>query len=117
MRLCRPGAVLLSISLATVSGMFVMNIIGRLKQQRRRARQTANARTGLLAIPKSRIAGISALPIELWGVVIEYITIEELGDARIQCGKLSVLLGRRLVCRKFLTSRFQDETLTRIRSL
>jgi hypothetical protein len=115
MRLCRPGAVLLSISLVAVTGIFTMNIISMLKQQRRRARQSANTHARLLAIPESSIAGISTLPIELWGVIIEYLTIEELGDARIQCGNLFVLLERRLVCRKFLTSRSQVETLTRIR--
>jgi hypothetical protein len=116
MRICRPGAFLLSTSLVTVSGLVVMNIIGRLTEQRRRARQNSDTQTRLLQIPESRIAGVSALPIELWGVILEYVTVEQLGDARVQCWNLPVILERRLVCCELLRFGSSDDTLIMFRS-
>jgi hypothetical protein len=73
--------------------MFAMNIIAKLKGKRREALRLSD-------IPKSSILGISALPVELWSLVIEHVVLQHLGDKRLQCRELPDILKSRLVCRQ-----------------
>lgn len=77
-----------------------MNVIGKLKEQHRRAKKEHENLKKLAVIPDSRINGIGGLPIELWSLVIEFMVTEELGDPRLQCWELPSVLESRLVCRK-----------------
>lgn len=82
-----------------------MNIITRLKKRQRHtnAKRSADTRGKALTIPTAQIAGITTLPTELWGIILDYVVVEELGYAPCQSGDLPVVLRHRLVCREFLS--------------
>jgi hypothetical protein len=75
------------------AGVITMNIIALFKKQRRRVMQLPNTL-------KSRSLGISALPVELWSLVIEHVVLQHLGDTRLQYWELPNILKIRLVCRQ-----------------
>jgi hypothetical protein len=82
-----------------------MNIMAKLRKRQRRtyAKQCANTRAKASPIPTAQIAGISTLPTELWGLILEYVVVDELKDSRRQSGDLPIVLRHRLVCREFLS--------------
>jgi hypothetical protein len=73
--------------------MFAMNVIGRFKEKRREASRLSD-------VPKSSILGFSALPVELWSLVIEHVVLQHLEEKRLQCRELPDILKSRLVCRQ-----------------
>jgi hypothetical protein len=79
-----------------------MNIIAKLKKRQRHAKRRAEARASLSAPQTSRLDGISTLPVELWGMILDYVVVDDLGDSRRQCKDLYDILKRRLVCRECL---------------
>jgi hypothetical protein len=80
-----------------------MNVVGKLKEQHRRAKRQHESLKKLSVIPDSRIKGIGGLPIELWSVVIEFMVTDQLGDPRLPCWELPNILESRLVCREHYT--------------
>jgi hypothetical protein len=94
----RPGRLLLTIGIGAATGLVIMNVIARLTGHRRQAKKRA-------ASPESRTHGINALPIELWSLVIEYMVLDQLGDAHLQCRELPIILKNRHVCRQFPSSK------------
>jgi hypothetical protein len=94
------------------SATVAMNVIGKLKEQHRRARRENESLKKLSVIPDSRIKGIGGLPIELWSLVIEFMVTDQLGDPRLPCWELPGVLDSRLVCRKCYTSMSRKEGLT-----
>ncbi|KAH7398954.1 hypothetical protein DE146DRAFT_512890 [Phaeosphaeria sp. MPI-PUGE-AT-0046c] len=83
------------------SWFFAMNIIRRFKERQKQARQIDEVQTSLSLIPTSLLAGIMSLPVEIWGVIIDCVVSEHLGDKRWQCWDLSNILQYRLVCQVF----------------
>jgi hypothetical protein len=81
-----------------------MNVIGKLKEQRRRGKRENESFKKLPVIPDSRVKGIGGLPVELWSLVIEFMVTDQLGDPRLPCSELSSVLDSRLVCRECYTS-------------
>jgi hypothetical protein len=109
MRICFPERLLLTFGLGASTVAITMNVIAIFKTQLRRAAQ-------LSSILGSHLPGISALPIELWSLIIEYVVVEQLGgDTRLQCLELPTILKIRLVCRQCtnFTARGGGLTVTR----
>jgi hypothetical protein len=92
----RPGRLLLIVGIGAATSLFMMNVIARLTGHRIQAKKRATS-------PESGIHGIDTLPIELWSLVIEYVILDQLGDAQLLCKELLVILKNRHVCRQFLS--------------
>lgn len=113
MRICRPGKFELDIGLGIVAAQLTMNIIRRYKERRRLAKLIEEHRANMYVcrIPancksqESRVAGISALPAEIWGIIIDYMVIEQLGSPYMQCSSLYKILQYRMVCRTYISTR------------
>ncbi|KAH8730658.1 hypothetical protein GQ44DRAFT_451604 [Phaeosphaeriaceae sp. PMI808] len=78
-----------------------MNIIRKLKRQRKETEKRNEVRKKLLSIPSSRLSGIDALPVELWGEIVDYVVVVQLGDPRWQCCEIPNILQLRLTCSAF----------------
>lgn len=75
-----------------------MNIIRRFRDMKKG--HTIGANAVLLLFPKTRLAGIDALPVELWSLIIEAFVVDKLGCPDLQCDELHNILNTRLVCRR-----------------
>ncbi|CAO2651291.1 Nn.00g095880.m01.CDS01 [Neocucurbitaria sp. VM-36] len=76
-----------------------MNIIRKFK--RLKAGIFNEEQAALSSIPKSRLAGIHALPVELWSLIIDFVLVDKLGSSYLQCRELLDILEYRLVSRVF----------------
>ncbi|KAH7090488.1 hypothetical protein FB567DRAFT_519979 [Paraphoma chrysanthemicola] len=92
MRIWHPGRTLL------VLPRIRMNIIKKLKYHRK---HSAKKETSISSISISDLTGISALPTEIWSLILTNIVTSHLGDPRLQCNEIQTILQYRLVCQIF----------------
>lgn len=110
MRICPQGKCLLKIGLGTVAGFLAMNIIRRFKERQKQAKQidrvpdciyTCTIPSNSDTVVEPRPTRIDALPVEVWGIIIDHLVTEQLGHRNMQCWILPMILQNRYVCREY----------------
>jgi hypothetical protein len=90
-----------------------MNIIRILKEQRTHQLKLREKKSLLERIPKSRLLGISALPVELWGMIIGKVVGQDLESICYHYPRSCAMrrgMEMRVVCRKCVTLPTQSNT-------
>lgn len=94
--------VFVSVALCYIFQHPVMNSIRKVKTWWRRTDSAKQKEEVLSSIPESRLPGISALPVEIWGLVLEHVVVSEMEALRLREWQLAHILRYRMVCRKCL---------------
>jgi len=79
-----------------------MNTIMLLKSLVRKPLINLKQEASPISIPTSQLAGIVALPTELWSIIIDYTILQLINEDTPPSDELTPALNLRLVCREFL---------------
>jgi hypothetical protein len=77
-----------------------MNIVRRVKKNLQDTKKALELQHKLSVIPCSRLAGIDALPIELWSHVVDYVREDNMQHAWRPYHNYAQISELRLVCRE-----------------